>query len=105
MARRDKRGERDIARERIDRLMSLAERAIVAHQVARAHRYADLAWRVKTKYQLRRTGAEPRICRACHAFLAAGSTARVRLTGGKRTTTCLRCGAVRRKMLSPAGHG
>jgi len=99
MARRDKKAERDVARERIGRLMALAERAVVARHVERAHRYADLAWRVKTKYQLRRTGAEPRICRECHAFLAAGSTARVRLTGGKRTTTCLCCGAVRRVVL------
>jgi ribonuclease P protein subunit RPR2 len=100
MARRDKKAERDIARERVVALMSLADAAVRSAHVDRAHRYADLAWRVKTKYQLRRTGAEPRICRACHGFLSPGSTSRVRLTGGKRTTTCLRCGAVRRKLLA-----
>lgn len=102
MARRDKKGEREIARERVSTLVALADAAIRTSHVERAHRYAELAWRVKTKYQLRRTGIEPRICRACFAFLAPGSTARVRLTRGKRTTTCLRCGNVRRHAITSA---
>ena len=100
MARRNKGAEREIARERIARLVALAEEALRERHDARADRYADLAWRVKTTYQLRGTPLDGRVCRACKAFLQPGRTSRVRLTGGKRTTTCLKCGAVRRRPLS-----
>lgn len=103
MARRDKGEERAIARERIATLVARAEDALRAGRDDRAHRYAELAWRVKTTYQLRGSALDGRVCRACHAFLLPGRTSRVRLTGGKRSTTCLRCGAVRRKPLAACG--
>lgn len=100
MARRNKGEERVIARERVARLVDLAQEAARGGRVDRANRYADLAWRVKTTYQLRDSDIDARICRACRAFLAPGLTARVRLTGGRRSVTCLACGHVRRKLLS-----
>lgn len=96
MARRNKNEERDIARERVVRLVELAERAVVAGHLARADRYGDLAWRVKTTYQLRGTALEGRVCRSCRAFLSS-ATSRVRLQGGHRSVTCLKCGAIRRR--------
>lgn len=101
MARRDKGEERRIALERIARLGELARDALRAGHAERAHRYADLAWRIKTTYQLRGTAMDGRICRACRAYLAPGATSRVRLTGARRSVTCLRCGAVRRTGLPP----
>lgn len=100
MARRNKGAERAIAIERIVRLVALAEEAARAERQDRADRYADLAWRVKTTYQLRGTPLDGRVCRACRAFLVPGRSARVRLTGGRRSVTCLRCGTVRRRVLS-----
>lgn len=97
MARRNKSAERAIASERIERLVTLAEEALRGGRRDRADRYADLAWRVKTTYQLRRTPADGSVCRACRAFLQPGVTARVRLTGGRRSVTCLACGETRRK--------
>ncbi|HVM46046.1 MAG TPA: ribonuclease P [Candidatus Thermoplasmatota archaeon] len=100
MARkRDKRGERQIARERVARLVALAEQAVAAQRPERAHRYAELAWRVKTTYQLRGCAIDGRRCRSCGAFLS-GATSRVRLRDGVRVTTCLACGAVRRRPLA-----
>lgn len=107
VARRNKRAERDIARERIARLVRLADEALAAKRPDRATRYADLAWRVKTTYQLRDTPIDGRRCRRCGAFLSA-ATARIRLREGIRITTCLACGAVRRRVLAarrPAGEG
>ena len=102
MARRRNKGEeRDVARERVERLVALADEALLAGLPDRAHRYAELAWRVKTRYQLRGTALDGRACRACRAFLRPGLTSRVRLTGGKRSVTCLRCGTVRRRTIPP----
>jgi ribonuclease P protein subunit RPR2 len=95
--RRDKADDRRIARERIARLLALAEQQALAGKLERAHRYAQLARRVGTRYVVRLDRAQRRkVCRACGAFLLPGRTARVRTTGGKVTTTCLACGAARR---------
>lgn len=100
MARRRNKGqERDIARERIERLLGLATEALREGRGDRADRYADLAWRIKLRYQLSDSGVERFVCRACHAFLLPGVSSRVRLTRGKRSVTCLGCGETRRRPL------
>ncbi|HET6405529.1 MAG TPA: ribonuclease P [Candidatus Thermoplasmatota archaeon] len=96
--RRNKRAERDIARERVHRLVELAEKALAAQRPDRAARYGELAWRVKTTYQLRQTPIDGRRCRRCGAFLSA-ATSRVRIRDGVRITTCLSCGGIRRRPL------
>lgn len=101
MARRNKGEERAIARERIDRLVALADAATLTKRMDRAARYCELAWAVKTRYQLRGTAIDGRRCRACGAFLAPG-TMRVRLREGHRSVTCLACGATRRRPLGGA---
>ena len=103
MARRNKGEEREVAKQRVLRLVTLAEAATRSGLKARADRYADLGWRLKTTYQIRGSAIDARICRACHAFLHPGTTARVRIRAGRRSTTCLACGHVRRKVLSPKG--
>ena len=102
MARRNKGEEREIARERVARLVEQAEEALRLGRRDRADRYAQLAWRVKTRYQLRRSPVDGRVCRGCFAFLQPGTTSRVRLRQGRRVTTCLACGRVRRVVLAQA---
>lgn len=102
MARRDKGAEKRIAHERIERLVALATEAVRIGRQDRANRYGELCWRLKLRYQLTRTAADGRVCRACHAFLLPGATSRVRLTGGRLTVTCLACGEARRKVLAQA---
>lgn len=104
MVRRDKGAEREIARDRVARLVERADAAALAGQGARADRYVELAWRIKTTYQLRRSGVESRLCRRCHKYLGPG-TARVRLREGRRVTTCLACGHVRRRAVRPSQRG
>lgn len=100
MARRNKREERDIAHARVERLVELASAAAKGARTERADRYARLAWRIKTTYQLRPSAIDQRACRACGAFLSA-ATSRVRIRDGVRVTTCLACGKIRRKVLPP----
>lgn len=101
--RRNKGEERAIAHERVERLVSLAEEALREGHPDRAARYGDLAWRIKTTYQLHGSPADSRVCRSCHAVLVPGTTSRVRLTGGRLSVTCLSCGATRRRSLAPRG--
>ena len=100
MARRNKRRERRIATERVQRLLDLAEAAALAGHQGDADRYAALAWRVQGKYTL---SPSPRLkaatCRACKAFLLPSVSSRTRVRGGKLTTTCLACGTARRRPL------
>lgn len=98
MARRNKREEANLARDRVDRLVTLAENAVASDRLDRASRYAEIAWAVKTTYQLRATAIDGRRCRGCGAFFSA-RTVRVRVRDSVRVTTCLACGMIRRKPL------
>jgi len=95
--RRSKQEERAIARERIARLLALADEATREGTPERATRYVHLARRVGMKYVVRLSPAQRRrVCRRCEAFLVPGKTSRVRLREGKVAQTCLACGTVRR---------
>ena len=98
--RRDKGAERAVAGDRIRTLLSRARAEHLAdHASPLPDRYAALALRVAQKYQ---TGlprdAKAQLCRACGAFRSP-ATSRTRLSGGRISTTCLRCGAVARRPL------
>jgi RNase P subunit RPR2 len=98
--RRDKGEERQLAERRIRTLLSLARSEHLADRgSALPDRYAALSLRVAQKYQ---TGlprdAKAQVCRACGAYRTP-STSRTRLTGGRLSVTCLRCGAVARRPL------
>lgn len=91
---------RRIGIERVERLLSLAEQAALEGRLDDAHRYSELAWRVKTRNLVPMLPAlRTQVCRGCRAFLLASRTARVRVTGAKVSTTCLRCGRVHRRPL------
>lgn len=101
--RRDKAREGRIAEERVPRLLELAEAAARAGRWDRAHRYADLAWRISLRHQLGAgVATRGRVCRRCRSFLVPGATARVRLREGRVVRTCLVCGAVRRRVTRDA---
>ncbi len=97
MVRRRKGTERRIAFERIGILFRLAERQALAHNNARANRYAALAAKIGMRYNVRVPAEfKRRYCRACHAYLLPPATARVRVTRGHVIVTCLACGAIQR---------
>jgi ribonuclease P protein subunit RPR2 len=100
----EKKAERKkIALERAERLLELADEAF-RERPELSHRYAELAWKLKTRYRLRLPPRLKRkICRKCRAFWVPGATCRVR-TRAKRehvVITCLRCGYQRRVPYRP----
>lgn len=99
MACRKRREMRDLASQRIQILLQLAEKTAPL-DIELAHRYADLARRLALRARIRLSREhKARICRKCGAYLLSGKTARVRLSPGRSphvTITCLRCGHRRR---------
>jgi ribonuclease P protein subunit RPR2 len=66
-------------------------------------RYVRLAWRLSTRHRVR-MGPEmkARFCRKCFGYLKPGESVRTRVARGRVVTTCLRCGAVRRRPVAPS---
>ena len=93
----------EIARERVDILISAAEKAAgtPGDGPAMAQRYVHvarkIAMRVRTPLDKEATR---QVCKKCNAFLLGGTTARVRLQGKGRNAhvvvTCLQCGNEKR---------
>ena len=84
--------EETIARERIERLQSMARDAVDAGRDERAREYVRRARRIAERHRLRL----PRdfshsICRSCDTFLVPGNNARVRTQSGHVVVTC-ECG-------------
>uniref|UniRef100_A0A7C4B9N1 Ribonuclease P protein component 4 n=1 Tax=Thermofilum pendens TaxID=2269 RepID=A0A7C4B9N1_THEPE len=91
---------RDLALQRIKRLVMFAEQVRTAEPEL-ANRYGELALAIARKAQLHYPDfLKARVCRRCGAWLILGATARVRLRRrGKMkyvAVTCLNCGYVRR---------
>jgi len=85
------------AKQRIELLLSLAEQQARNGDIHYSHRYVDLSQKIGMRYNLRIPSQyRVRICRKCRSYLLPGRTSRIRLTHGKMTTTCLRCGNLRR---------
>ncbi len=103
MARiRDRAQARRAVAARMERLLGLAAEA----EPERSARYVRLAWRLSTRHRVR-MGPEMkgRFCRRCFGYLAPGESLRTRVERGRVVTTCLRCGAVRRRPLRGRSSG
>ena len=97
MRPRQKEEASDIAKERVERLFSLAEKAAAEGDLTHADRYIEMAWNIKLKFRLRLTAYQKKLfCRRCQKFLAAGKTGRYRTEKGILVVTCLACGYSRR---------
>jgi len=93
---------KDLARQRIDHLFSLAIRT--AHsRPDLSDRYVAMALKLSERTRVRL----PRrwryfVCRSCKRFLYPGTTARVRIQQRRSphaVVTCLRCGEMKRYLL------
>lgn len=106
MRQKQKEEANEIAKERIDRLFSLAEKAAAAGDLKRADRYVEMAWRIKLKFRARLTNYQKRLfCRKCLKFLADGKTGKYRTEKGNLVIRCLGCGDVQRVPLRPREPG
>lgn len=87
---------KNLAFERVGRLFELAEDAFCCRPDL-SDRYVRLAWRLKTRYNLRLPrDLSMKFCRKCLSFWKPGASCRVRIKSGMVIITCLRCGRVRR---------
>lgn len=85
-----------ITAERIERLFELAEGAFKGHPEL-ANRYVELAWRLKTRYNLKLPPyLKRKFCKKCLSFWKPGVSCRVRVQSGCVVMTCLCCGRVAR---------
>lgn len=88
---------RSIAMERVERLIDLAS-DVYDSRPELAHRYVELAWRIKTRYNLSLPSRLKRkFCRKCLSLWVPGVTCRVRLRPSRpphMAVTCLECGRV-----------
>jgi RNase P subunit RPR2 len=100
--RRDKGEERAVAERRIAALLARARAEHLADAGSPLpDRYSGLVLRLAQRYQTGLPGeAKAQLCRACGAYRT-GATSRTRLTGGRLSVTCLRCGAVARRPIAP----
>ena len=81
--------EETIARERIERLQSMAREAVHEGREKRAREYVRRARRIAERHRLRLPkDFSHSICRACDAFLVPGANARVRTQSGHVVVTC-----------------
>lgn len=94
-----------IATERVERLFELAE-GIFSKRPELADRYVQLAWRLKTRYNLRLPPhLKRKFCRKCLSFWRPGVSCRVRVQSGCVFITCLRCGRITRLPYKPKRAG
>jgi ribonuclease P protein subunit RPR2 len=103
MARRyvGKRDAKDIARERIEQLFSLAEQEAQKGNQVRAKRYVSMALRMGERHKVRAEHKRT-YCPECLAFFVPPRNVRVRTGRGRVSMTCLECGHVLRYPLATA---
>jgi len=90
---REKEKRREIAKERVARLLEMAEKRGLSGDFKYASRYTSLARRISMRYNVRM----PRrfklfFCKDCGAYLQPAVNSKVRLTGDRITRTCTGCG-------------
>ena len=98
--RKDSHKARDLARERMERLLSLADEAHLNHP-ERSDRYVQIARSISTRTRVRMpSGLKHLFCRHCGIYLAPEKV-RIRLRQGVITATCLSCGKQTRRPYRP----
>lgn len=88
--------DKKIAMERVKRLLELA-REPLKNDPRLSKRYVSLAWRIKTKYNLRLPRElKMKFCKNCMTYWIPGETCRVRTRQKTLTITCAECGRIYR---------
>ncbi|MFH0961845.1 MAG: ribonuclease P [archaeon] len=88
----------EIARERIELLLDLAERNL--DRPERARRYVELARKIGMKHSIRLKEDRQRFCKKCLIPLVIGKTVSVRISkDGRKIVSCLLCGGKRSRKI------
>lgn len=89
-----------IAKERIERLFSLARKRVEEGELEYARKYVQLAKRIAMKAQIKiPKELKESFCKNCFLPLIPGKTCKVRKTKKRITKICLNCGRKREKIL------
>lgn len=92
---KEKKEQENIALERIERLMGLADKEIAGGDLEQANRLIALARRISTKTKTRiLKELKGRYCKHCYCYLIPGRTSRTRVNPKQKRVevTCLKCG-------------
>ena len=90
-------GHEKLARERIERLFTLAEKSSKNDNPEESKRLVELARLISKRYNQRLSKSQRiRICRKCNSFLSSGNSKNRISSKGWKTVTCLDCGYVAR---------
>ncbi len=96
MFRSNKFKYKEVAKQRISQLVNEADSNYSKHP-ERSHRYAELANKIKIKYNVKLTPEiKRRLCKKCHKFMVPGKNCRIRIHNSRLIYTCAECGSVRR---------
>jgi ribonuclease P protein subunit RPR2 len=90
--------QQDIARERIDILLGLAEKNF-RKKPERSHRYVELARKISLRYNVRMKKEQKRkFCKKCNSLLLPGVTSSARLDSKRRLLIikCKNCNTIYR---------
>ena len=91
--------QKELARERIERLFALASECFKEDPLL-AKRYVELARKIGMKCQVRIPAPlKMRFCRACGSYLVSGVNSRTRIKSdgkGRVVVTCMECGMIKR---------
>jgi ribonuclease P protein subunit RPR2 len=88
--------QKNIAEERIDILLGLAERELKKH-VDRSRRYIELARKIALRYNIRLAKEQKKkFCKNCNTLLVPGVTSQVRVDKNFIIIKCLKCDKIYR---------
>ena len=88
-------GHEKLARERIERLFTLAEESSKNDDPEESKRLVELARLIGKRYNQRLSKSQRiKICRKCNSFLNSGNSKHRLSPKGWKTVTCLDCGSV-----------
>lgn len=90
--RRDKNLEKKIARGRIDKLFTMAEKMALSGKLNFSDRYVELARKISMRYQIPiPRGFKRCFCKHCYRYMLPGVTCRVRVHRGRIVFYCFNC--------------
>jgi len=93
--RRETLEARRIAKERIEKLFTLAESTASEGDRERSRKYVLLARRIGMKLDIP-VGHRKEFCRECSSYLLPGRNCRIRISNRRLAITCLECGKISR---------
>jgi ribonuclease P protein subunit RPR2 len=92
---RDREKQGNIALERIERLMSLADKEAASGNLGQADKLIQLARKINTKTKTKiPKELKQRYCKHCYCYLMPGRTSKTRINSKQKRVevSCLKCG-------------